>query len=254
LVRGRCGRDRGCPRREGVGDTVSATRQKPAAGAVDVKPDDPHRRCIVTGDLGDRGALLRFVVGPNGEIVPDIEARLPGRGLWLTPRRDIVERALSKRAFARAARRPVAAPPELADRIETLLTRRCCEGVGLARRAGIAIGGFDRVAEAVRRGGAALLLSALDAGENGRGKLAALSIGLGHDVPMASVLTADELGAAFGRERMVHVGIGGGPLCRRLLLDLTRLSGFRNGAAVERKTEFAPAPPAPEDGGTEAHG
>jgi len=205
---------------------------------------------------------VRFVVGPNAEIVPDIEARLPGRGLWVTSLRDIVARAVARRAFARAARQSVTAGPELPDRVEALLTRRCCDGLGLARRAGSAVAGFDRVAETVRRGDAALLLLALDAGDNGRGKLAELAGGL----PVARVLRADELGAAFGRDRIVHVGIGGGPLGRRLLLDLTRLAGFRPGAAVnvprddlgdlpgDHKADFAPARPAALDGGTEAHG
>jgi predicted RNA-binding protein YlxR (DUF448 family) len=231
-------------------------------GAIGGAAGAPQRRCIVTGDTADRSALLRFVIGPDNELVPDIEARLPGRGLWLTPRRDIVERAVAKRVFARAARQPVNVSPELVSRVEALLTRRCCDGLGLARRAGSAIAGFDRVVEAMRRGEVALLLSALDAGENGRGKLVALAAGLGCNLPMAGVLTADELGAAFGRERIVHVGIGGGPLCRRLLLDLTRLSGFRTDAVVEPmvepagmgEMEMAPAMPAPENGGTEAHG
>jgi predicted RNA-binding protein YlxR (DUF448 family) len=197
--------------------------------------------------------LLRFVVGPDGSIVPDIEARLPGRGWWLTPRRDIVERAVAKRLFARAARRPVAVPPELADRIESLLARRCGDALGLARRAGLAVAGFERVSEAVHRGGAGLLLFALDGAAGGRGKLTAR----GHDLPTASVLTAAELGAAFGRERIVHVVVARGPLCRRLLLDLSRLAGLRAAASVDngagRGMDFAPAGPAAEDGGTEAH-
>ncbi|HEV8678305.1 MAG TPA: RNA-binding protein [Stellaceae bacterium] len=212
-------------------------------------PVGPQRRCIVTGEIGDRGALLRFVVGPDGAIVPDIEARLPGRGLWLSPRRDIVDRAVATRIFARAARRPVAAAPELADRIESLLARRCCDGLGLARRAGVAVAGFDRVSDALRRGKVALLLTALDGAAAGRGKLA----GLAHDVPAASVLTAAELGAAFGRERIVHAAVAGGPLCRRLLLDLSRLAGLRADAAVDCGTDFAPARPAQKDGGIEAH-
>jgi predicted RNA-binding protein YlxR (DUF448 family) len=196
-------------------------------------------------------------VGPDGAIVPDIEARLPGRGLWLTPRRDIVERAVAKRLFARAARRPVATPPELADRVESLLARRCCDALGLARRAGLAVAGFDRVGEKLRRGGAALLLFALDGAAAGHRKLAAL----GRDLPVARVLTAAELGAAFGHERIVHVAVAGGTLCQRLRLDLSRLAGLRAAAAVDRPgdreldrgMDFAPARPAHKDGGTEAH-
>lgn len=201
----------------------------------------------MTGEVRDRAALLRFVVGPDGAIVPDIEARLPGRGLWLTPRRDIVERAVAKRVFARAARRPVAAPPELADRIEGLLARRCSDLLGLARRAGLAVAGFDRVSDAVRRGRVEFLLCALDGAEGGRRKLAELGRGL----PSASVLTAAELGAAFGRERIVHAAVGGG-LGRRLVIDLSRLAGMRAAAVMDRGMDFAPAGPASEDGGTQA--
>jgi predicted RNA-binding protein YlxR (DUF448 family) len=208
-----------------------------------------QRRCIVTGEVGDRSALLRLVVAPDGAIVPDIAARLPGRGLWLTPRRDIVDRAVAKRIFARVARRPVAAPLELADRIESLLARRCCDALGLARRAGMAVAGFERASEAARRGRTGLLLFALDGAAGGHRKFAAL----GRDLPLARVLTAAELGGAFGRERIVHAAVADGPLGRRLLVDLQRLVGLRAGAAVDRGMDFAPAGPAPQDGGTEAH-
>lgn len=190
------------------------------------------------------------MVGPDGEIVPDIEARLPGRGLWLTPRRDIVERAAAKRLFARAARRLVTVPGEFADRIEALLARRCGDRLGLARRAGSAVSGFDRVAEALRRGKVAALLFALDGAEGGRRKLGAA----GRHLPAASVLSALELGAAFGRDRTVHVAVGPGPLCGRLLIDLERLAGFRAGAAVDFGMVSVSAGPQTQDGGVGSHG
>jgi predicted RNA-binding protein YlxR (DUF448 family) len=192
--------------------------------------------------------LLRFVVGPDGAIVPDIEARLPGRGLWLLSRRDIVERAVAKRVFARAARRPVEIPQGLANRIEALLVRRCCDALGLARRAGLAVVGFERVSDAVRRGDAALLLLALDGAEAGRRKLTALARG----IASATVLSADELSAAFARERAVFVAVGPGPIGSRLLVDLRRLAGFRP-EAVTDKLELAPVGPGRRDGGTREH-
>lgn len=204
---------------------------------------------MVTGETGDRATLLRFVVGPGGSIVPDIEARLPGRGLWLLSRRDIVERAVAKRVFARAARRPVEVPHELADRVEALLVRRCCDTLGLARRAGLAVAGFERVREAVRRGDAALLLLALDGAEAGRKKLA----GVAREIASATVLSADELSAAFARERAVFVAVGPGPLSSRLLVDLRRLAGFRAAAALTDGMEFAPVEPGPRNGGAREH-
>jgi hypothetical protein len=199
---------------------------------------------------------LRFVVDPEGAIVPDIEARLPGRGLWLTARRDIVDRAVAKRVFARAARRPVVAAPDLADRVESLLARRCVDALGLARRAGLAVAGFDRVGDAVRRGRVELLLVARDGAAGGARRTAVP----GRELTAVGVLTAIELGAAFGRERIVHAAVADGPLCERLRLDLSRLSGLR--AAVvedglrsgrEPAAETLPARPAQHNGGTEAH-
>jgi uncharacterized protein len=232
-----------------------------AAHQVDDPADEaagPQRRCIVTGEVRDRAGLLRFVVGPDGAVVPDIEARLPGRGLWLTPRRDIVDRAVAKRVFARAARRSVSVPPDLADRLEMLLARRVVDSLGLARRAGLAVAGFDRVGDAVRHGRAALLLCARDGASGGRRKLAELA----RDLPCGDALTASELGAAFGRDRIVHAAVGGGKLCRRLLLDLEKLAGLRvaapaldESAAVPAAIddELRPEAPAQEKDGTEAH-
>jgi uncharacterized protein len=178
---------------------------------------------------------LRFVVGPGGEIVPDVAANLPGRGLWLTPRRDALERAVAKRLFARAARRPVVLPSELADRVESLLAQRCCDAIGLARRSGIAVAGFQKVGEAVRAGKVALLLSALDGAEGGRNKIRALGRGL----PLVTVLTSAEMGGVFGRDHVVHVALGGGRLSRRLLADAEKVAGFRSGALVDRGAKHA---------------
>jgi len=162
----------------------------------------------------------------------------------LLPRRDILGRAIAKRAFARAARRPVTVPEGLADRIEVLLARRCCDALGLARRAGLAVAGFERASEAVRRGDAALLLLAADGAAAGRNRLAAPA----RRIASAAVLDAAELGGAFARDRAVFVAVGAGPLCSRLLLDLRRLAGFRS-AGMADEIMIAPAKPGPENGG-----
>lgn len=211
--------------------------------AADAPETGPQRRCIVTGETLDRAQLLRFVVGPDGTIVPDVEGRLPGRGLWLQPRRDIVERAVLKRVFARAARRPVTMPTDLADRCEALLARRCCDALGLARRAGLAVAGFERVGEAVRRGDAALLLFARDGAEAGRRRMVAAASG----IAAASVLDASELSGVFGREMVAFVAVGPGPLCARLRIELQRLAGFRP-AALSKGMDIAATPPRQDDG------
>lgn len=162
----------------------------------------------------------------------------------MLPRRDIVERAVAKRVFARAARRPVVAPAELADRCEVLLARRCCDALGLTRRAGLAVAGYERVNEAVRRGNAALLLLARDGAEAGRRRMAAAAPG----VASASVLDAEEMSGVFGRERVAFVSVGPGPLCSRLRMELQRLAGFRAGAMLQG-SGIATAAPSQRDGG-----
>jgi uncharacterized protein len=190
----------------------------------------------VTGAVGERAQLLRFVVGPEGDVVPDVAARLPGRGLWLTPRRDIVERAVAKRLFARGAGRMVAIAPGLADRVEALLVQRLVDAIGLARRAGVAVAGFEKVGEALRAEKAGLLLAASDGADAGRRKIR----GLGRELPVAVVLTAAELGRAFGRDRVVHAALGRGPLSDRVLGEARRLAGFRTAAAVDLGGQSAP--------------
>ena len=228
-------------------------RSRSSPTAAELAPADapetgPQRRCIVTGETHDRAGLLRFVVGPDGAIVPDVEGRLPGRGLWLLPRRDIVERAVTKRLFARAARRPVVIAPGLADHCEALLARRCGDALGLARRAGLAVAGYERVGEAVRRGNAALLLLARDGAEAGRRRMAASATG----VASANVLDAEELSGVFGRERVAFVAVGPGPLCSRLEMELRRLAGFRQDAMFKR-LDSATADEPSRDHGTRAN-
>ena len=192
----------------------------------------PQRRCIVTGEVRDRGVLLRLVVGPDGEIVPDVEARLPGRGLWLTPRRDIVATAAAKGLFAKAARRRVVLPSDLAGEVEQLLRARCLALLGLARRAGQLRTGFEKVREDLKAGRAGLLLAARDGAPDGRQKLAAL---LGDRVPVA-LFDSEELSLALGRERVVHAVVAEGGIAQQLRRDLDRLQGMQ--AADSSRTEI----------------
>ena len=197
---------------------------------------EPQRRCIVTGEIRGRSSLLRFVVGPNGELVADMASRLPGRGLWLTPSRDILERAIARRLFARSAHRVVITPVGFADRVETLLVQRCADGIGLGRRAGLAVAGFEKSCEAVRAGQASLLLLALDGAEGGRRKMRALARGL----PVAIVMTSAEMGAIFGRDHVVNIAIGDDRLSGRLIAVAEKIAGFRPGAVIDRGVEPAP--------------
>jgi uncharacterized protein len=194
---------------------------------------DTTRRCIVTGEIRPKAELIRFVVGPEGSIVPDVAGRLPGRGLWLTARRDIVVTAATKRIFARAARSQVVVDDGLADRIEQLLAARCCGILGLARRAGQALAGFVVVRTLVASGGAAVLVEAADGGSDSRAKLATLAPTL----PVIDRLSCAELSAAFGREHVVHAALTPGRLAASLVVEAARLGGFRDERRLSRVLE-----------------
>ena len=182
----------------------------------------PHRRCIQTGEIGPKEGMIRFVVGPDSSIVPDIEGRLPGRGMWLSARRDVVNSAVAKATFAKAARQKILVPADLADRLEALLRRRCLDLIGLARRAGQVVSGYDKVRAELKSGRGAVLLEASDGARDGTQKVKALAPHL----PVVTVLTAAELGAAFGRDHTVHGLLLPGNLAKRVLIDATRLAGM----------------------------
>ncbi len=185
---------------------------------------EPERRCIVSGEPGGKETLIRFVVGPDGQAVPDVAERLPGRGMWVGARRDLVEQAVRRKAFSRSAKEPVAAGPDLPDQVERLLMARCCEVLGLCRRAGLAVAGHDKVSEWLGYGRASVLLQASDGSPQGRSRLAAKAA----DLPVVTVLTREELGLALGRENVVHAALSPGGLTSSFLVEAQRLSGFRS--------------------------
>ena len=190
----------------------------------DVVADEkgPLRRCIVTGAVGPKEGMIRFVVGPDRTPVPDLEGRLPGRGMWLSAKRDVVNTAVAKACFAKAARQKLDVPADLADRLETLLRRRCLDILGLARRAGQVVSGYDKVRTELKAGRGAVLLAASDGAEDGVSKIGALAPTL----PVVRELSAFELGAAFGRDHTVHGVMLRGRLASLLLTESARLAGI----------------------------
>jgi predicted RNA-binding protein YlxR (DUF448 family) len=193
----------------------------------------PERRCLVTRESLPVDRLVRFVVAPDGAVVPDIEGRLPGRGLWLCAARDIVNKACAGRAFAKAARQATIVEDGLADRVERQLARRCLDLIGLARRTGDAVAGFEKAAEFLRRRRPGLIFFACDGAEGARGRIA----GAAPAAPVVELLSSAELGAVFGRDRTVNVVVAEGGLAARLKVDCARLAGFRPaGRAPERES------------------
>ncbi|WP_333591723.1 RNA-binding protein [Brevundimonas sp.] len=186
---------------------------------------DRERRDLVTRQVMDESCLIRFVAGPDGSVVPDLARKLPGRGLWVAADRASVETAAAKGLFARAAKAPLKAAPDLADMVERLLTRRCLEQLGLARREGVLISGFEKSAAAIRSGRAAWLIEASDGSADGRGKLLALAR---HQATRAcGAFTAEDLSLALGLENAIHAVLLTGGRADRWTLEVERLAGFR---------------------------
>jgi predicted RNA-binding protein YlxR (DUF448 family) len=182
------------------------------------------KRCIVSNVKMPKNKMVRFVIGPDEEIAADIEACLPGRGFWLSARRDVILKACTRNYFVKAARTRVGVPSDLADRVERLLVRRCQDLIGLARRAGQALSGFAKVEEWLRSGKpAGVLLAAIDGADDGRKKVRAWT----EEVPVIVALNADELGLVFSRDRVVHVIVAPGRLAKNLLVTVRRLESLR---------------------------
>jgi predicted RNA-binding protein YlxR (DUF448 family) len=184
---------------------------------------DRTRRCIATGAVGPAETRIRFVRAPDGRVVPDLAASLPGRGAWVVAERAPLEKAVARRLFARAFKAETAAAPDLAQQVERLLARRCVDLIGLARRAGQAVAGFGKVEGWARAGQVGALLTAREGAEDGRRRLYGLAAGAAR----IGVLDAAELGLAFGRESVVHAAVAPGRLADRLLSESRRLAGFR---------------------------
>jgi predicted RNA-binding protein YlxR (DUF448 family) len=196
-----------------------------ASGAAVPAPAS-QRRCLVNRTVAARDHLIRFVLDPDHRVLPDLEERLPGRGMWLSADRDVVNRAVAGRLFARAARAPAVAEADLAATVERLLVSRALDCVGLARRAGQVVVGFDQVRAALRGSKAAVLIAAADGAADGRAKLRRLA----PDLPLITAFSRSALGASLGRDDVVHVAVAPGGLAQRRVLDVERLAGFRPGA------------------------
>lgn len=184
--------------------------------------DQPERRCIVTGEVQPKAGLIRFVAGPDGQVVPDLAEKLPGRGIWVSADRAAIQKAAAKGLFSRAAKAPVKAPEDLAEMVEAGVARRLVELVSLARKSGRAVAGFEKVKGWLAEGRAKVLLQASDGSDRGKGKLWTPTGGR-----WFGCLTASELGLSFGRDHVIHGALAAGGLTDKVILEAGRLTGLR---------------------------
>ncbi len=208
------------------------TRNVTRGGRDKDRSTGPERKCIATGQVRPVSELVRFVVGPDITIVPDILGKLPGRGIWVSATPEALNKAVSKKLFARAAKAPVQVPEDLTARVESLLARRVVDLISLARKSGDAVAGYEKVKDWLEKERARVLFQASDGSERGKSKLSTP-----HRGKYIGWLTADELGVAFGRQTVIHGALGAGGLTPRVVEEAARLKSLRvsDGATARRK-------------------
>lgn len=191
-------------------------------GKDKVRDDGPERKCIATGEVQPKHGLIRFVVAPDGQIAPDLFEKLPGRGIWVSADRAAIDLAVKRNLFARGAKAQVAVPDDLADRVEAGLARRLTDLVALARKAGDAVAGFEKVKDWLATRKVGVLLQASDGSERGKSKL-----WTPQGARYFNILTAQELGLAFGRQSVIHSALAAGGLAPRVVEGAAKLQGLR---------------------------
>lgn len=191
-------------------------------GASKDRDDGPERKCIATGEVQPKFGLIRFVVGPDTQIVPDIAGKLPGRGIYVAANRAALDKAVGKKLFARGAKMPVEVSATLVDEVEKQLARRVVDLIALSRKSGRAVAGYEKVKTWLQNEEAQVLIQAVDGSGRGKSKLSTPHFG-----SYIGWLTSDELGLAFGRQTVIHGALASGGLTQRVVEEANRLRGVR---------------------------
>lgn len=196
------------------------------------------RMCVVTRRVRPIDELIRFVVAPSGEAIPDLKRKLPGRGLWVSASHKAVAEAAKRNLFARGFKKNVRAPATLADDTARLMVRGVIEALAISAKAGQVVSGFTRVEDALRQRQAAALIHAADGAADGIRKLDGIarqmaaeatpgSQNLGRVLPVVTVLTSDELDLALGRSNVIHAALLAGPAGKTFLSRSQTLVRYR---------------------------
>jgi predicted RNA-binding protein YlxR (DUF448 family) len=197
-----------------------------------------ERLCAATGEVTPVADMIRFVVAPDGSVVPDLKRRLPGRGIWITATRPALSSALARKAFARSFKREVRVAGDLVDSTERLLERAALDALAMAHKARRAIFGFAKVEAALGRERVAALIHASDAGQDGVRKLNA-SLRQRPDIENIVIINTfaiSQLDLAFGRANVVHAVLVAGPETEAFLARVARLERFRTGTTHRPET------------------
>ena len=205
-------------------------------GTTSVAPGT-ERHCALTRELKPVSDMIRFVLGPAGEVVPDVKRKLPGRGIWITGDRGALEEAVKRNVFARGFKRDVRVAGDLTAATERLLERAALDALAVASKAGQVVTGFAKVEAAITQGDVAALLHASDAADDGTRKLdAALRRKAAEkrgETATIDLFSGRQLDLALNRPNVVHAALLAGPAGETFLARVMRLKRFRNSPANE---------------------
>ncbi|MEL8054709.1 MAG: RNA-binding protein [Pseudomonadota bacterium] len=208
-------------------------RQRLEAQSETVTGAGPLRQCAVTRELHPQTAMIRFVRSPDGVAVPDVAGKLPGRGVWVKAYRGTLEKGLKADVFSRGFKQKTAPMEALGDEIESQMVQRCIGLLGMAKKGGQVVLGFDQVRTYIRKDEPGWLLEASDGAKDGRNKVHFLAKAIYEDVKVAGALSSAELGMAFGREHVIHALLHPGSLSEAFSVAYRRLTGFRPAPETE---------------------
>ena len=196
----------------------------------------PHTReltrlCVATHTVRPVGDLIRFVIGPNGEAVPDLKGKLPGRGVWVTATRDALTDAVKRKAFSRGFRRDLRVPADLVENTERLLESALLDALAIAGKSGLVAAGFSKTEGALANEDVVAVIHAADASPDGVRKLDAALRQRRTPGPVGKIqiLTSAQLDLALGRPNVVHAALLAGRASDTVLARLQRLERFRAG-------------------------
>jgi uncharacterized protein len=185
------------------------------------------RMCAVTRQVRPIDELIRFVVSPSGQVIPDLKRKLPGRGLWVSASHQALAEAVRRHQFGKGFKRDVHVAPTLASDTETLLVRSATEALAMAAKAGQVISGFSKVegvlGQRQAKASIAALIHASDGAADGIRKLDAIvrqNAGINDDsreIPVVTALTSEQLDLALGRSNVIHAALLAGPASKTFL-------------------------------------
>jgi uncharacterized protein len=192
----------------------------------------PERSCIVTRTARDPDEMIRFVAAPDGRVIPDLKAKLPGRGAWVTLDRALVTDAVKRRLFARALKTEVQIEADLPDLVDRLLSADAIAALSICNKAGKVIAGFAKVESALAAGGVAALLAAEDGAEDGLRKMAQAMRRFADArgaVPSIKLFSCAQLSLCLGRENVIHAALLAAPVTGSFVAKCLRLQSYRTG-------------------------